>query len=324
MPEGLMTIFGIIAGLAMLAFGGDLLIRGAVSLAKALRLSPLLIGLTVVAFGTSAPELIASLRAAQLGSPGIAVGNVIGSNIANILLILGVAALITPLTADMKGFRRDATALTVSALFFAAAVFMGEAARPWGVVALVGLVTYIIVAYRTGRLYGEAGVIEAEADFAERNFRLDLATLMDLSIVVAGILILGFGGDLLVRSSADAARAMGLSETFIGLTIVALGTSAPELVVSILAALKRETDVAVGNIIGSNIFNVLAVMGFTSVLIPVPITGGLASFDIWVMLGATLLLVLTAASHHRISRNEGFMLLAGYFTYLGVKLWLVL
>jgi len=319
-----MTILGIIAGLAMLAFGGDLLIRGAVSLAKALRLSPLLIGLTVVAFGTSAPELIASLRAAQLGSPGIAVGNVIGSNIANILLILGVAALFTPLTADMKGFRRDATALTVSALFFAAAVFMGEAARVWGGVAIVMLVVYIIVAYRTGRQYGGEGVIEAEAQFAERNFRLDLATLMDLSIVVAGLLVLGFGGDLLVRSCADAARAMGFSETFIGLTIVAIGTSAPELVVSILAALKRETDVAVGNIIGSNIFNVLAVMGLTATLIPVPIAGGLASFDIWVMLGATVLLVLTASSGHRISRAEGLMLLGAYATYIGVKLWLVL
>lgn len=319
-----MTLFGIIAGLAMLAFGGDLLIRGAVSLAKALRLSPLLIGLTVVAFGTSAPELIASLRAAQLGSPGIAVGNVIGSNIANILLILGVAALFTPLTADMKGFRRDATALTVSALFFALAVFMGEAGRLWGGVAIAMLVVYIIVAYRTGRSYGSGGVIEAEAQFAERNFRLDLATLMDLSIVVAGLLVLGFGGDLLVRSCADAARALGFSETFIGLTIVAIGTSAPELVVSILAALKRETDVALGNIIGSNIFNVLAVMGLTATLIPVPIAGGLAGFDIWVMLGATVLLVLTASSSHRISRVEGMLLLGAYATYISVKLWLVL
>lgn len=324
MPEGLMTVFGIIAGLAMLAFGGDLLIRGAVSLAKALRLSPLLIGLTVVAFGTSAPELIASLRAAQLGSPGIAVGNVIGSNIANILLILGLAAFITPLTADMKGFRRDATALTISALFFALAVFMGEAGRPWGGVAIAMLVVYIIVAYRTGRNYGGEGVIEAEAQFAERNFRLDLATLMDLSIVVAGLLVLGFGGDLLVRSCADAARAMGFSETFIGLTIVAIGTSAPELVVSILAAMKREADVALGNIIGSNIFNVLAVMGLTAALFPVPIVGGLAGFDIWVMLGATVFLVLTASSSHRISRLEGLLLLGSYAIYLSVKLWLVL
>jgi len=323
-PDAFWTAFGIIGGLAMLAFGGDFLIRGSVSLAKALRLSPLLIGLTVVAFGTSAPELIASLRAAQLGSPGIAVGNVIGSNIANILLILGAAALITPLKADMKGFRRDATALTVSALFFALAVFMGAAGRLWGVVALLAIAIYIVVAYRTGRLYGSEGVIEAEAEFAERNFRLDLATLMDLSIVTAGLLILGFGGDLLVRSCADAARAMGLSETFIGLTVVAIGTSAPELAVSILAALKRETDVAVGNIIGSNIFNVLAVLGLTAIIFPVPIAGGLAGFDIWVMLGATLLLVMTAASGHRISRTEGFMLLGSYLAYICLKLWLVL
>jgi cation:H+ antiporter len=319
-----MTAGGILLGLGVLALGGDILIRGAVSLAKALRLSRLLIGLTVVAFGTSAPELIASLRAAQLGAPGIAVGNVIGSNIANILLILGTAALITPLTADMKGFRRDATALTISALFFALAVFLGAAGRLWGAAALAGLAIYIVVAYRTGRLYGGGGVIEAEAQFAERNFRLDIATLMDLSVIAAGLLLLAFGGDLLVRACADAARMMGFSETFIGLTIVAIGTSAPELVVSILAALKRETDVAVGNIIGSNIFNVMAVLGITSVLIPIPIDPGLASFDIWIMLGATVLLVLTAASHHRITRAEGVMLLAAYAAYIGVKLWLVL
>ena len=324
MPEALVTTFGIIVGLGMLALGGDILIRGSVSLAKALRLSPLLIGLTVVAFGTSAPELIASVRAAQLGSPGIAVGTIIGSNIANILLILGVAALITPLTADMKGFRRDATALSISALFFAFAVFAGFAGRLWGVVGLMALMVYIIVAYQTGRNYGAGGVIEAEADFAARNFRLNLATVMDISLVVAGILILGFGGDMLVRSSATAAHGLGLSDTFIGLTVVAIGTSAPELVVSILAAIKRETDVALGNIIGSNIFNVLAVLGITSLLVPVPIDRGLATFDIWVMLGATLLLVFTAATHHRITRNEGFLLLAAYAAYIGVKLYLTL
>jgi cation:H+ antiporter len=319
-----MTAGGIVLGLGMLAFGGDFLIRGAVSLARALRLSPLLIGLTVVAFGTSAPELIASIRAAQLGAPGIAVGNVMGSNIANILLILGAAALITPLKADMKGFRRDATALTISAIFFALAVLLGEAGRPWGFTALAGLGIYIYIAYRTGREYGEGGVIEAEARFAQRNFGLNLATLQDLSVIAAGLLILGFGGDLLVRSCADAARSLGFSETFIGLTIVALGTSAPELVVSLLAALKRETDVAVGNIIGSNIFNVLAVLGITGLLVPVPVNAGLAGYDIWVMLGATALLVLVAASGHRISRREGAFLLVAYAVYLGVKLWLVL
>jgi len=319
-----MTSLEILFGLGMLAFGGDLLIRGSVSLAKALRLSPLLIGLTVVAFGTSAPELIASIRAAQLGAPGIAVGNVIGSNIANILLILGVAALITPLTADMKGFRRDATAVSIASVFFAGAIVLGLADRLWGVLALIALAVYILVAYRTGRVDGSGGVIAAEAKFAERNFRLNLATIMDISIVVAGLLILGFGGDLLVRSSVDVARMLGLTETFIGLTIVALGTSAPELVVSILAAIKRETDVAVGNIVGSNIFNILAVLGVTSLLIPLPIDPGLASFDLWVMLGATALLVLTAASGHRISRVEGIALLATYAAYLGIKLWLVM
>ncbi len=319
-----LTGIGILAGLGMLALGGDILIRGSVSLAKALRLSPLLIGLTVVAFGTSAPELIASVRAAQLGAPGIAVGNIVGSNIANILLILGAAALITPLSAAMKGFRRDATAVTLATLFFALAIFLGGAERMWGAVALLGLAGYIVFAYRTGRAQGEPGVIEAEATFAERNFRLDLATLMDLALVAAGLLILGFGGDLLVRSSVDVARMLDLSETFIGLTIVALGTSAPELVVSILAALKREPDVAVGNIVGSNIFNILAVLGVTAVLIPVPIAGGLAGFDIWVMLAATALLVLVAASRHRIHRAEGFALLGAYVAYLGVKLWLVM
>jgi len=315
---------GILAGLVMLAIGGDILIRGSVSLAKGLGLSPLLIGLTVVAFGTSAPEMIASLRAAYLGAPGIAVGNVMGSNIANILLILGVAALITPLSADKKGFRRDAIALTASALFFGLAILLGEASRIWGIVAIVMLGGYIIYAYRTGKEHGEEGVITTEARFAERHLKLDLALLMDLSIILAGFFVLGFGGDLLVRSSVTLAREWGLSETFIGLTIVALGTSAPELVVSILAALKRQTDVALGNIIGSNLFNVLAVLGVTSIAIPVPIGGGLAGFDIWVMFAATALLVLVAWSDYKITRREGFVLLAGYIAYITLKLVLFL
>ena len=276
------------------------------------------------AFGTSAPEMIASLRAAYLGAPGIAVGNVMGSNIANILLILGVAALITPLSADKKGFKRDATALTVSALFFMVAILMGEATRTWGIIAITMLVAYIVVAYRTGKSFGDEGVITTEARFAERHLKLDLAVMMDLGIVIAGFLILGFGGDLLVRSSVNLAREWGLSETFIGLTIVALGTSAPELVVSILAALKRQTDVALGNIIGSNLFNVLAVLGVTSVTFSVPIAGGLAGFDIWVMLAATALLVWVAWSDYKITRREGMVLLACYAAYIGLKLALFL
>ncbi len=319
-----MTYLGILAGLVMLAVGGDILIRGAVSLAKGLGMSPLIIGLTVVAFGTSAPEMIASLRAAYLGAPGIAVGNIMGSNIANILLILGVAALITPLSADKKGFRRDATALTVSALFFMFAILWGEASRLWGIVAVTMLNTYIIVAYRSGREFGEEGVITTEARFAERHLKFDLALLTDVGILIAGFVILGFGGDMLVRSSVTVAREWGLSETFIGLTIVALGTSAPELVVSILAALKRQTDVALGNIIGSNLFNVLAVLGVTSIAIPIPIGGGLAGFDIWVMLAATALLVWVAWSDYKITRREGFVLLACYVAYLGLKLALFL
>ncbi len=316
-----MVYLTLLAGLVVLAVGGDILIRGAVSLAKALNLSPLLIGLTVVAFGTSAPELVASLRAAQLGAPGIVIGNILGSNIANILLILGIAALIAPMQADKRGFKRDAIALTASALFCAVAVVMGVADRMWGVVALVALVTYIIVAYRTGHGFpaGE-GVLETEARFASKFFGLRVALIVDSMIAFAGMVMLALGGDLLVRSSVQIARDLGLTETFIGLTIVALGTSAPELVVSTLAALKRQTDVAVGNIIGSNIFNVLAILGITSVIIPIPIDGGVGMFDIWVMLAATALLVRVAATDYKIERTEGIVLLAGYAAYIAIKL----
>lgn len=316
-----MTYLTLIAGLAILAVGGDILIRGAVSLAKGLNLSPLLIGLTVVAFGTSAPELVASLRAAQIGAPGIAVGNIIGSNIANIFLILGIATLILPMHADKRGFRRDAFALSASALFCALAVFLGEATRLWGIVALLSLAGYIVYAYRTGQSFqpGE-GILETEATFATRFFGLRLALIIDGLIALAGIGLLVFGGDLLVRASVDIARAWGLTETFIGLTIVAIGTSAPELVVSVLAAFKRQTDVAVGNIIGSNIFNVLGILGITSVVIPIPMGGGVGSFDIWVMLLATALLVRVAATDYKIERTEGALLLTGYVTYIGLKL----
>ncbi|MBN4046518.1 hypothetical protein JYU02_00805 [bacterium AH-315-P15] len=200
---------------------------------------------------------------------------------------------------------------------------LGEAGRVWGAAAIVMLIVYIIVAYRSGRVFGDEGVIAAEAHFAERHFQLNFAMLLDFGVVIAGLLILGFGGDLLVRSSVSAAQMMGLSETFIGLTIVALGTSAPELVVSILAAIKKQTDVALGNIIGSNLFNVLAVLGLTSVMIPVAIDG-LASFDIGVMLAATALLVIVASTDHKITRREGMVLLGSYGAYLGLKLTLFL
>lgn len=316
-----MVYLYLLAGLVILGIGGDILIRGAVSLAKGLKLSPLLIGLTVVAFGTSAPELVASLQAAMIGAPGIAVGNIVGSNIANIFLILGVASIIAPLYANRHGFRRDAVALTVSALFCLVAVLLGEASRAWGIIALLGLCTYIVIAYRTAHVEGaEDGVIETEASFAARYLSYRWALAVDGLIAIAGILMLGFGGDLLVRSSVEIARAWGLTETFIGLTIVAVGTSAPELVVSVLAALKKQTDVAVGNIIGSNIFNVLAILGITSVIIPIPIDGGVGGFDIWIMLLATALLVRVAATDYKIERAEGFILLFGYIAYIAVKL----
>jgi len=311
-----MVYLELVAGFLLLVAGGDSLVRGAVAIARRFGVSPLLIGLTLVGFGTSTPELLTSVQAALVGSPGIAVGNVVGSNTANILLILGVAALISPLRTSRDAFRRDGTVVLLAALACVGVVLFGHLDRPTGVVLVVLLVTYIVYTYRRERVVHDASAAmhEAEASAAKpAPTRLWVAALF----TIGGMALTILGARFLVDGAIDLARAAGISETIVGLTIVAVGTSLPELVTSVMAAVRRQSDVAFGNIVGSNIYNVLGILGVTAIVRPIPVPPEIARLDIWVMLAATVLLLLFSVSGWRVTRTEGGVLLATYIAYVG-------
>lgn len=310
-----MTMYlNIVSGLLLLLVGGELLVRGAVGAAKALGVSPLLIGLTLVGFGTSTPEFVTSLTAALNGAPGIAVGNVVGSNIVNILLILGVSALIFPLAVDPKGFERDALMLIVSAIACLLVVLYGQINFLIGCVFLLALCAYIVFVYRQEkRTPNEAAVVaEHRANDAPKGPE---RLLWALVIAVLGIAITIVGARFLVDGSIQLAKGWGVSDTIVGLTIVAVGTSMPELVTSVVAAFRKHADVAYGAIVGSNIFNVLFILGGTSFVKTIGIPPQIARFDIWVMLVATALLVFFARTGVKVQRWEGAVLVAAYIGY---------
>ena len=304
------------AGLIGLVLGGDLLVRGAVSAARNLRISPLVIGLTLVGFGTSTPELVTSLQAAFAGSPGIAIGNVIGSNIGNVLLILGIAALIAPIAVAPAALKRDGTVMVMATLLCLVVVAFGEVGRVSGTLMLLCLASYLIWTLRQERRAGQtaaAAVYEGEAQLLPQA---DYRMLPSVLIALAGLVITIFAARALVSGAVITAQAAGISETVIGLTIVAIGTSLPELVTSIIAVRKGEGDVALGNVIGSNIFNILGILGVTAVVYPLAVPPEVLQLDIWVMCAATVLLIVFARTGWRIGRREGMVMVALYAAYL--------
>lgn len=307
-----MLILILVAGLSLLLIGGDLFVRGSVSVARRFGISPLLIGLTLVGFGTSTPELVTSLQAAFAGSPGVAVGNVVGSNIANILLILGVAALIQPVIAAHGPFKRDAAVLTVSALAALFVVQSGMLDRLSGLIFVAGLLVYVGFAIWQERRVVPAGdVFTTEVTEKPQGGHI----LIDLLITAVGLGLTIGGASLLIDGAVSIAARLGISETIIGLTIVAIGTSLPELVTSLVAAIRKQGDVAFGNIVGSNIYNILGILGITAIVKPIPVPQEIAAVDIWVMLAATGALITFARTGGRINRLEGAILLAGYVGY---------
>lgn len=316
-----MTILFLLLGLMLLVAGGELLVRGAVQLAEKFRISPLLIGLTLVGFGTSTPELVTSLQAAFSGSPGIAVGNVVGSNIANILLILGISAIIFPIVVAKDTFKRDGIVLAISTVMCLGAVLLGQLSPVVGFVFVASLAGYVYYAFRQERRSNAAADVAAGVTTDAPKPSAGLIAL-DLVFVVGGLALTIFGARFLVSSAIDIARMFSVSETIIGLTIVAVGTSLPELVTSVMAALRKHGDIAFGNIVGSNIYNVLGILGVTAIIKPIPVPPQIASLDIWVMIAATALLFVTATSRWRIGRAEGALMLAcyvGYCVWLGMN-----
>ncbi len=312
----------LLGGLVLLILGGDFLVRGAVQVAERLGVSPLVIGLTLVGFGTSMPELVTSVRAALSGAPGIAYGNIVGSNIANILLIVGASALVTPVVVARAALRRDAAVMLVVAAVFAAlalAVPFGPLVGGGFVLALVAYIWLTIPQERrgapTGALHDKEVALGAVDPALEPGAKRP-ASWTAVALALGGLVAILLGGGLLVDGAVTLARTFGISETVIGLTIVAIGTSMPELVTSLMAALRRQGDVAFGNIVGSNIYNILGIGGATALIAPGTVPVEIARFDALVMLGVTLLLVLVAATGLKVDRREGGVLLAGYGIYL--------
>jgi len=311
------TLGLIIVGLAGLIVGGELLVRGAVSAAKAFKISPMVIGLTLVGFGTSTPELVTSLQAALSGSSGIAIGNVVGSNIGNVLLILGIAALIAPVAVNPAAFKRDGAVMLTATALCVGAVLVGDVGRVAGLLLVLALAAYLtvtLVMERRAKGSPAAAVYEAESDAVPGR---DHSLLVLLALAAGGLVITILGARFLVSGAVSAAQAIGVSETVIGLTIVAVGTSMPELVTAIIAVRKGQSDVALGNVIGSNIFNILGILGITAMVQPLAVPPEIIHLDIWVMTAAAVLLVLFARTGWRITRREGGVMLCLYLGYLG-------
>ena len=302
-------------GIALLTAGGEALIRGSLAAAKRLGVSPLLSGLVIVGFGTSAPELVVTVNAAIEGRPDIAIGNVVGSNIGNILLILGICALITPLAVKPLALRRDAVTVVAASILFLILVGGSALGRADAVIFLVALAMYLAWAYWSERFRAAPS---AEVHKAEAN-ELSAVPKTVFWIVVAvvlGLLLLIGGSQVLLMGAVGISEYFGVSEAVIGLTLVAVGTSLPELSISMIAAIRRHADVAVGNILGSNIFNLLGILGISALLQPLPVSQRILQFDQWVMLGTSLLLLIFLYTGRRLSRGEGGILLVCYGAYL--------
>ncbi|WP_262694900.1 calcium/sodium antiporter [Kordiimonas aquimaris] len=308
-----MAYLEVIAGIILLVVAGDFLVRGAVSVAHKAGISPLIIGLTIVSIGTSAPELVVGVDAVLKGSPTLALGNVVGSNIANSLLVVGLPALIAPMTCDAPRLGRNMFMMLVASVAFILLGLNGNYGWTNGIMLLGMLSIFLIYSGRRAqRCPSEIDNFDEIAAIEENPISRSKSWIM----VGGGMIGLAVGADLLVVGSIELARSYGISEALIGLTLIALGTSLPELVTSIVAALRRHCDVAVGNVIGSNIFNVLGIMGVSSIVGDIPVPDSFLQIDLWVMLGAALLLVPFVRLRSQIGKLAGLVMVALYVGYI--------
>jgi cation:H+ antiporter len=306
----LLDAIAILGGLLLLLVGADVFVRGAAALALRFGLSPLVVGLTVVAFGTSAPELVVSVESALEGHGGLALGNVFGSNVANVGLILGVCVLVRSAAVDPRLLRIDVPVLMIASLGVAALLLDGALSLVDGLVLLGALAAYLAL---TLKKPGGAVEVEApEVEAAEPMWKMLAATTSGLAMLV-------FGGSWLVSGAVDFAAAVGVPEAVIGLTVIAVGTSLPELATSLVAALRGQSDIAVGNVIGSNIFNLLCVLGVASLVAPLGVES-VGSLAVLAMVGAAALAAPMMWTGRRLVRWEGAVLLGAYVTYVSLTL----
>lgn len=304
-----LKLFG---GFVYLLMGGDLLVRGALGLARESKIPPMIVGLTVVAMGTSAPELMVSTMSALSGFPGIAVGNVVGSNVANVLLVLGVPVLIHPIVCDQEGLGKQASLMVAVSVLFLLMCAFGSITFFGGVLLVFLLVVFLILATRGTALLP----IEDAEEELERVLGLPSYKSSIILFIVLGAVMLPLGADLVVDGAAGLAAGWGVSEAVIGLSLIALGTSLPELSTTVIAALHKSSDVAIGNVIGSNMFNILAILGITALLTEIPVDPMFLRFDLWVMFACTVMLWLFVLTKTTIRKPAGVLFLAGYLGYM--------
>lgn len=311
-----LDVLRLFGGFVYLILGGDMLVRGALGLSRRMSVSPIIIGLTVVALGTSAPELVISVYATAAGFPGVALGNVVGSNIANILLVLGVPALISPILADRQSVGRHTELMVLISIIFVVMAWNGIVSRIDASIMLLMLVALMVFVYR--RRVAVPGLdIDDDENQYERVLGLPGRVLSAVGFVVLGIILLPLGADLTVEGATALARRFSIPEVVIGSTVVALGTSLPELTTTVIAAFHRSSDIALGNVIGSNVFNILLVAGASALVAPLPVPAEFRQFDLWVMLGAALFLLAFVMLRLPINRAAGLILAGSYVAYVG-------
>ena len=313
----LMIWGGVAVGLVILLLAGDALVKGAVNLSLRVGIPALIVSLTIVAFGTSAPELLISINAALDDAPGIALGNVVGSNTANILLVLGVPALLAVMHTSQCNTRKSYVIMIAGSVLFIALAFRGVFDWIAGVILLSVLAVILGDAIREGLAHRRAG-LEAEDEEEPEGADPDMPWWKIGLFLALGLVGLPLGADLLVDSSVEIAMIFGVTDTVIGLTLVALGTSLPELATTVMAALRRQADVALGNVIGSNMFNLLAIIGVASLITPIPVDPEFLQFDLWVMLGASLLIFPLVFLARDLTRLWGIALSALYLGYIAI------
>ena len=310
-----MDILLILIGLSLLVTGGEALLRGSVVIAGKLGLSTLLVSMVIVGFGTSAPELMVSVASTLKGAPNIALGNVVGSNIANVLLILGLSAILTPIAYTKKEVRRDALVVLLASFILIVVSLSGVIGRLSGLLLLTGLITYMSYSYIAERKNPTKDKIfqkRIEEDIG--NPTVSLAKAFTLCFL--GLLFLAGGAHLFVEGATKLAEKLGIPNAIIGLTLVAVGTSLPELATALVAAYRKHSDVVIGNIMGSNLFNILGILGVTAIISPIPFEGRIANTDVWIMLVLSIVLLPVIWTGHKISRVEGGMFLTLYLIYI--------
>ncbi|WP_373089596.1 calcium/sodium antiporter [Sneathiella sp.] len=311
-----MMYLQVAAGLVILLVCGELLVRGSVAMAEQIGVSKLVIGFTVIAFGTSAPELVVCIQAAMEGVPGIAFGNVIGSNIANVLLVLGIPALIYPLVCDSRSALRDSLVMVGASILFIVLAWQGVMEIWQGALLLSVLLAVILRSYFRARKEGDEGAEEALEEY-EQNMPKNI--YVSISFIIMGLIGLIIGSHLLVNGAIIIAKIAGVSDEIIGLTLVALGTSLPELATSIIAAFRHHGDVAIGNVLGSNLFNITGIIGVTAIIEPMEAPAQILHFDIWVMLFVSLLVIPIFIAKKPIGRLMGAVFCLGYVTYIAAQ-----